>query len=104
RSPLIIIIWVFSCSLQLFSKTLLERSLKNHPPISDLFLSSLFWVAGERKKERKISMAKEIRNIMSCWIEVAPAPIIYPQKPSNSPSLEPIAEEDAEEFDQDDSS
>ncbi|KAG6639898.1 hypothetical protein I3843_10G125900 [Carya illinoinensis] len=49
-------------------------------------------------------MAKEIRNIMSCWIEVAPAPIIYPQKPSNTPSLEPIAEEDAEELDQDDSS
>jgi|UniRef100_A0A2N9F9H9 hypothetical protein len=45
-------------------------------------------------------MAKETINLNS-WIEVAPAPIIHPQKPSNSPSLEPIAEEDAEEYDYD---
>ncbi|POO01660.1 hypothetical protein TorRG33x02_024370 [Trema orientale] len=42
-------------------------------------------------------MGKDRRNLSS-WLEVAPAPIIYPQKPSNSPSLETIAEE-AEEFD-----
>ncbi|PON69294.1 hypothetical protein PanWU01x14_090170 [Parasponia andersonii] len=42
-------------------------------------------------------MGKDGRNLSS-WLEVAPAPIIYPQKPSNSPSLETIAEE-AEEFD-----
>ncbi|KAB1223835.1 hypothetical protein CJ030_MR2G009188 [Morella rubra] len=47
-------------------------------------------------------MASEIR-IVDYSIEVAPAPIIYPYKPSNSPSLEPIAEEDAEELDDDDS-
>ena len=46
-------------------------------------------------------MAKEIINLNS-WIEVAPAPIMYPRKkPSNSPRLEPIAEEDAEEYDDD---
>ena len=46
-------------------------------------------------------MAKEFINLSS-WIEVAPAPIIYPQKkPSNSPRLEPIVEEGAEEYDDD---
>ena len=46
-------------------------------------------------------MAKEFINLSS-WIEVAPAPIIYLQKkPSNSPRLEPIAEEGAEEYDDD---
>ena len=46
-------------------------------------------------------MAKEIINFDS-WIEVAPAPTMYPRKkPSNSPRLEPIAEEDAEEYDDD---
>ncbi|KAK7829371.1 hypothetical protein CFP56_029488 [Quercus suber] len=45
--------------------------------------------------------AKEFINLSSC-IEVAPAPIIYPQKkPSNSPKLEPIAEEGAMEYDDD---
>ncbi|CAK7343040.1 unnamed protein product [Dovyalis caffra] len=37
-------------------------------------------------------MAKEMRGFRS-WIEVAPAPIIYPHKPSNSPRLETITEE-----------
>ena len=37
------------------------------------------------------------RRILSSWLEVAPAPIIYPKKPSNSPGLETIVEE-AEEF------
>ncbi|KAL4605417.1 hypothetical protein ACB092_09G027100 [Castanea dentata] len=46
-------------------------------------------------------MAKEIINL-NYWVEVAPAPIIYPQKkPSNSPRLESIAEEGAEEYDVD---
>ena len=44
-------------------------------------------------------MAKEITNL-NYWVEVAPAPIIYPLKmPSNSPRLEPIAEEGAEDGD-----
>lgn len=41
-------------------------------------------------------MAKGIRNLSS-WMEVAPAPIIFPTKPSNSPALETIREETAEE-------
>ncbi|KAG4959509.1 hypothetical protein AAZX31_13G123200 [Glycine max] len=41
-------------------------------------------------------MAKGIRNLSS-WMEVAPAPIIFPTKPSNSPALETITEEVAEE-------
>ena len=46
-------------------------------------------------------MAKEIINL-NYLVEVAPAPIIYPLKmPSNSPRLEPIAEEGAEEYDYD---
>ncbi|CAL0321392.1 unnamed protein product [Lupinus luteus] len=43
-------------------------------------------------------MAKGIRNLSS-WMEVAPAPIIFPKKPSNFPSLETITEETAEEYD-----
>jgi len=38
----------------------------------------------------------------SSWIEVAPAPIIFPKKPSNTPTLETIAEEAAEDFENDD--
>ncbi|KAG5043762.1 hypothetical protein AAZX31_03G162000 [Glycine max] len=38
-------------------------------------------------------MAKGIRKLSS-WIEVAPAPIIYPKKPSNTPTLETITEEE----------
>ncbi|KAE9589992.1 hypothetical protein Lalb_Chr21g0314811 [Lupinus albus] len=43
-------------------------------------------------------MAKGIRNLSS-WMEVAPAPIIFPKKPSNMPSLETITEETAEDYD-----
>ena len=44
------------------------------------------------------SVSMEIINLNS-WVEVAPAPIIYPQKkPSNLPELEPIVEEGAEEY------
>ncbi|RHN79798.1 hypothetical protein MtrunA17_Chr1g0181261 [Medicago truncatula] len=42
-------------------------------------------------------MAKGMRNL-SCWMEVAPAPIIFPTRPSNSPTLETIKEV-AEEYD-----
>ena len=43
------------------------------------------------------SVSMEIINLNS-WVEVASAPIIYPQKkPSNLPKLEPIVEEGAEE-------
>ncbi|BFG35978.1 hypothetical protein CerSpe_222520 [Prunus speciosa] len=45
-------------------------------------------------------MAKEMKNL-SGWMEVLPAPIIYPQKPSNSPGLETIFEESIEESDDD---
>jgi len=45
-------------------------------------------------------MSKRMRKLSS-WIEVAPAPIIFPKKPSNTPSLETITEEAAEEFDND---
>ena len=41
-------------------------------------------------------MAKGIRNLSS-WMEVAPAPIIFPTKPSNAPALETITEEVAED-------
>ncbi|CAL0310464.1 unnamed protein product [Lupinus luteus] len=44
-----------------------------------------------------------MRNQIS-WLEVAPAPIIFPTKPSsNSPKLETITEEVGEEFDNDNS-
>ena len=45
-----------------------------------------------------VSMAKESRK-RCFWMEVASAPIIYPQKPSNSAGLETIVEDDAEEYD-----
>lgn len=41
-------------------------------------------------------MAKGSSNLQS-WMEVAPAPIICPQKPSTSPGLETIPEDVAEE-------
>lgn len=43
-------------------------------------------------------MAKEIKNL-DAWMEVAPAPVIYPRKTSNSPGLETILEESVEECD-----
>lgn len=48
-------------------------------------------------------MAKENRKLDS-WIEVAPAPIISPNKTSNSPRLETITEEGAEDYDYEDAS
>ncbi|KAG6387089.1 hypothetical protein SASPL_152272 [Salvia splendens] len=33
------------------------------------------------------------------WVEVAPAPVIFPQKASNAPNLETIAEEGLEKMD-----
>lgn len=33
------------------------------------------------------------------WMEVAPAPVIFPQKASNAPNLETIAEEGLEKMD-----
>lgn len=38
------------------------------------------------------SMAKRIRKLNSSWIEVAPAPFIFPHKPSTIPKLETIDE------------
>ncbi|KAL7136635.1 hypothetical protein ABFS83_10G043000 [Erythranthe nasuta] len=40
-------------------------------------------------------MAKRV-GLLSCWIEVAPAPVISPKKSSTSPSLETITEEEFE--------
>jgi len=48
-----------------------------------------------------VPMSKGMRK-QSSWIEVAPAPIIFPKKPSNTPTLETIAEEAAEDFENDD--
>ncbi|KAF7847761.1 hypothetical protein BT93_K0601 [Corymbia citriodora subsp. variegata] len=45
-------------------------------------------------------MGTEMRNLNS-WMEVAPEPVIYPRKPSNSPGLETIPEEHGEEADDD---
>ncbi|PIN23374.1 hypothetical protein CDL12_03905 [Handroanthus impetiginosus] len=41
------------------------------------------------------------RNMIISWMEVAPSPIIYPPKPSNTPQLETIVEEIEEEKDGD---
>ncbi|OMO72506.1 hypothetical protein CCACVL1_17750 [Corchorus capsularis] len=46
-------------------------------------------------------MAKEVRYLSS-WIEVAPALLISPLKTSNSPVLETITEEEADEESDDD--
>ncbi|KAL7095818.1 hypothetical protein ACP275_10G046500 [Erythranthe tilingii] len=40
-------------------------------------------------------MAKRV-GLLSCWIEVAPAPVISPKKSSTSPNLETITEEEFE--------
>lgn len=40
-------------------------------------------------------MAKRV-GLVGSWIEVAPPLVIFPQKPSASPSLETISEEDSE--------
>ncbi|MBA0572945.1 hypothetical protein Golob_000246 [Gossypium lobatum] len=53
---------------------------------------------GEIDVPLELSMAKESRQ-RSSWMEVAPAPIIYPEKPSSSPGLETIFEDVAEEYD-----
>lgn len=45
-------------------------------------------------------MSKGMRKLSS-WIEVAPAPVIFPKKPSNTPTLETITEEAAEDFEND---
>uniref|UniRef100_A0A2P2PUE0 Uncharacterized protein n=1 Tax=Rhizophora mucronata TaxID=61149 RepID=A0A2P2PUE0_RHIMU len=47
-------------------------------------------------------MAKEIKD-SSSWIEAAPAPLVSLHKTSNSPRLETITEEEAEDRDEDDS-
>lgn len=47
-----------------------------------------------------VPMSKGMRKLSS-WIEVAPAPVIFPKKPSNTPTLETITEEAAEDFEND---
>lgn len=47
-------------------------------------------------------MAKEARYVgVQPWIEVAPALLISPQKPSNVPKLETIAEEERDDSEED---
>ncbi|KAF5937768.1 hypothetical protein HYC85_025274 [Camellia sinensis] len=47
-------------------------------------------------------MAKEIIHVkVKSLIEVASSPLLFPQKPSNSPKLETIREERAEECEDD---
>ncbi|KAL4355102.1 hypothetical protein GQ457_06G008430 [Hibiscus cannabinus] len=47
------------------------------------------------------NMAKESTRRGCSWMETAPPPVVHPQKPSTSPHLETIVEDDAEEFDDD---
>lgn len=47
-------------------------------------------------------MPKEARSAVKPWIEVAPALLISPKKPSNMPRLETIVEEGKDDY-QDDS-
>ncbi|KAK8563591.1 hypothetical protein V6N13_006195 [Hibiscus sabdariffa] len=49
------------------------------------------------------SMAKESTKRGCCWMETAPPPIVHPRKPSTSPHLETIVEDDAEDYDDDNS-
>ncbi|KAK8561902.1 hypothetical protein V6N13_148949 [Hibiscus sabdariffa] len=49
------------------------------------------------------NMAKESSWRGCSWMETAPPPIVHPRKPSTSPHLETIVEDDAEEFDDDNS-
>ncbi|PIN08730.1 hypothetical protein CDL12_18694 [Handroanthus impetiginosus] len=41
-------------------------------------------------------MAKRVGLSCTSWIEVAPALLVFPEKPSKSPSLETITEEESE--------
>ncbi|PIN08731.1 hypothetical protein CDL12_18695 [Handroanthus impetiginosus] len=41
-------------------------------------------------------MAKPVGSSSTSWIEVAPALLVFPGKPSKSPSLETITEEESE--------
>ncbi|KZV36734.1 hypothetical protein F511_39440 [Dorcoceras hygrometricum] len=52
----------------------------------------------------KIGSAQVRFGSPSCWIEVAPALYIVPQKPSNTPTLETITEEDCDHSDDENSS
>ncbi|KAL9154170.1 hypothetical protein ABFS82_10G097300 [Erythranthe guttata] len=44
-------------------------------------------------------MARCIGKKLNLWMEVAPKPVVYPYKPSNTPELETIFEEIDEEDD-----
>nr|DAD26179.1 TPA_asm: hypothetical protein HUJ06_027647 [Nelumbo nucifera] len=46
-------------------------------------------------------MGKPIRCV-GYWVEVIPALVISPEKPSNTPSLETIREEGTEEYEYED--
>ncbi|KAI4300273.1 hypothetical protein L6164_033670 [Bauhinia variegata] len=81
-----------SSFLFLLSRTEERGNLRQAHPTPIIFLSVC---------QSNSSMAKEIRKLNS-WIEVAPAPVIFPTKPSNSPALETIAEEAGPEYDDED--
>ncbi|KAK4799043.1 hypothetical protein SAY86_024408 [Trapa natans] len=53
-----------------------------------------------RDPNKKSTMARQFKQV-NYGLEVAPAQIIHPNKPSNSPGLETIHEEGAEGFDED---
>ncbi|KAK4750083.1 hypothetical protein SAY87_027532 [Trapa incisa] len=53
-----------------------------------------------RDPNKKSTMARQFKQV-NYGLEVAPAQIIHPKKPSNSPGLETIHEEGAEGFDED---
>ncbi|KAJ1425962.1 hypothetical protein SESBI_10689 [Sesbania bispinosa] len=42
-------------------------------------------------------MERELRHTMKPWIEVAPSLLEFPWKPSNTPKLETILEDEGEE-------
>ncbi|KAK7829366.1 hypothetical protein CFP56_029487 [Quercus suber] len=61
-----------------------------------------FWKRNSQEERFKIGGTLLFSVTFELKIKVAPAPIIYPlKKPSNSPRLEPIAEEGAEEYNYD---
>ncbi|EYU38535.1 hypothetical protein MIMGU_mgv11b023661mg, partial [Erythranthe guttata] len=63
--------------------------------------SSHFLRGNDRVEERE-NMARYVNmstKSSSSWMAVAPSPIIFPHKPSNTPDLETIVEEIEEEDD-----
>ncbi|KAF8096005.1 hypothetical protein N665_0319s0023 [Sinapis alba] len=47
-------------------------------------------------------LSTEVKRDVAWWMEAAPPRIIYPEKPSSTPVLETILEEDDQEHDEED--